>query len=379
MTWMTEELQQLEHVRRKRQMHVVDMAEGARVTIAGRSLLNFSSNDYLHLSRHPQVIEAVRQVVEHWGTGATSSRLLSGTSVIHQDLEMALAAFLKRDSALVFSSGFMTNLGVVTSLVGEGDAVIVDRLDHASLIDAARMSGARLFVYAHRDLADAEKTLQRAASYRRRLLITDGLFSMDGDFAPDSLAALCRRYETQSMIDDAHAMGVWGPEGRGHSDGFDVMVGTLSKTLGSQGGFVAASREIMELILNRARTFVYTTGLAPSCVAAAQAALSLIQEDPQLRERLLALSQRLREGLTQAGFDILGSESQIVPILLGTEDKALALAAFLNERGMYAPAIRPPTVPAGECRLRFSVTTAHSEKDIDALIESVTLWRQQHG
>ncbi len=372
MTWNSQELEQLSAARRKRQLRVVEMAEGARITIGGKSLINFSSNDYLHLSRHPQVIEAVRQVVEHWGTGATSSRLLGGTSVIHQDLETALAAFLGREAALVFPSGFMTNLGVVTSLVGEGDAVIVDRLNHASLIDAARMSGARLLVYEHASLADAEKVIQRAASYRRRLLLTDGLFSMDGDFAPEGLADLCRRTQTLSLIDDAHAIGLWGPHGRGRSEGFDVVVGTLSKTLGSQGGFVAGSREMMELLVSKARTFIYTTGLTPSAVAAAQAALSLIQEDPAPRERLIALSLLLRNGLHAKGFNTLTSESQIVPILLETEDKALALATSLYEQGIYAPAIRPPTVPAGECRLRFSVTSAHTESDIHQLLEKLT-------
>ena len=395
----------LEKQHLKRSLRSVEQNDGARLHIHGKPLLNFSSNNYLGLARHPQVIEAVQQVLGHWGVGAGSSRLISGTSVIHRDLEQALAAFMGSESALVFPTGYMANLGVLTSLAGEGDAIVMDRLCHASLIDAARLSGARLFVYAHADAAEAERVLKRAASYRRKFLVTDSLFSMDGDFAPlAELAALARREGAISILDEAHAIGVWGENGRGArtmplpppstvppppvgegttdvrsplppGEGlgerltFDIVVGTLSKALGSQGGFVCGSSELIETLVNKARSFIYTTGLSPACVAAAHAALSLIQEDPAPRERLQRLSQKLRDGLRDLGFNTLKSESQIVPILLGSTEQALACAAHLEGAGIYAPAIRPPTVHAGECRIRFSVTAEHTEKDIDHVLE----------
>jgi 8-amino-7-oxononanoate synthase len=381
-----------------RSLREVEQTEAARLSIQGKALLNFSSNNYLGLARHPQVLEAVRQVLDHWGVGATSSRLISGTSVIHRDLEQALAAFMQTEAALVFPAGYMANIGVLTALAGEGDAVIVDRLCHASLIDAARLSGARLFVYGHADLGEAERALKRAASYRRRLLVTDSLFSMDGDFAPLSdLSLLARQYKAISVLDEAHAIGVWGENGRGArfdtetgrhggqltasppprvpASDWDVIVGTLSKSLGSQGGFVCGSAELIDTLINRSRSFIYTTGLSPACVAAAHAALSLIQEDTAPRTRLAQLSRRLREGLRAAGWDIRQSKSQIVPVLLSEAERALACAAYLETSGIYAPAIRPPTVPAGECRLRFSVTAEHREQDIDQLLDALKDWR----
>lgn len=405
MTFLSEELADLKRQSLKRSLRVVDQMDGPRLTIGGRSFLNFSSNNYLGLARHPQVVEAAREVLSHWGAGATSSRLISGTTIIHGDLESALAAFLNKEAALLFPTGYMANLGVVTSLVGAGDAVVADRLSHASLIDAVRLSGARLWVYKHADAADAERVLKRAVSYRKRLLITESVFSMDGDFAPlMELAELCERYGAVGLVDEAHAIGVWGESGRGLTAGqfimsfpaatggessiddapptgalggddkgaFDVMVGTLSKSLGSQGGFVAGSQELIDTLINKARAFIFTTGLSPVCVAAAQAALSLIQEDPKPRERVQALSAKLREGLKALGFDLLGSESQIVPVLLGSPEAALACAGHLWEVGIFAPAIRPPTVHVGACRIRFSVTAEHTEKDIDQVIKAMS-------
>jgi 8-amino-7-oxononanoate synthase len=397
---LADELKSLDDQQLKRSLKPVEQTEPGRLFIQGRSLLNFSSNNYLGLARHPRVIEAVKEVLDHWGAGATSSRLIGGTAGIHRDLEDALAAFMRTDAALVFPTGYMANLGVITALAGDGDAVILDRLCHASLIDAARLSGARLFVYGHADVAEAERVLERAASYRRRLLVSDSLFSMDGDFAPlNELAALARRYDAISILDEAHAVGVWGDGGRGArvknppipplakggSDeegsiegGFDVVVGTLSKSLGSQGGFVCGTQDLIDTLVNKARSFIYTTGLSPACVTAAHAALSLIQEDlpagrqaPSPRERVVRLSQQLRDGLNAAGFDTLRSSSQIVPILLGSVERALSCSAQLEASGIYAPAIRPPTVHDGECRIRFSVTAEHTEEDIQHVLNAL--------
>jgi 8-amino-7-oxononanoate synthase len=377
--FLKEELTDLEQRSLRRALRVVSQADGPRLAIGGRLLLNFSSNNYLGLARDPRVIEAVKQVLDHWGTGATSSRLISGSTIIHDDLEKALAAFLGTEAALLFPAGYMANLGAVTALVGPGDAIIMDRLCHASLVDAARLSGARLFVYRHADAGEAERALQRAASHRRRLLVTESLFSMDGDFAPlPDLLELARRYGAISLVDDAHALGIWGEGGKGLAADAtcDLCIGTLSKALGSQGGFVAGSQEVIETLINRARPFIYSTGLSPACVAAAQAALSLVQGDAAPRTHLKELAARLREGLRGQGWDVLGSESQIVPILLGGADRALAVAGRLWESGCYAPAIRPPTVHAGQCRIRFSVTAEHSVEDIEQLLHSLSAIRQ---
>ena len=370
--YLSEDLEGLERDSLRRHLRTVTQTEKGKITLDGNPLLNFSSNNYLGLARHPQVLEAVKQVLEHWGVGATSSRLISGTSVIHQDLESALAAFLGKEAALLFPAGYMANAGVITSLVGSGDAVVMDRLCHASLVDAVRLSGARLFVYRHADAEAAEHALKRAKPFRRRLLITESLFSMDGDFAPlTELSELAKTYEAITLVDEAHAIGVWGDGGKGLSTDWDIVVGTLSKSLGSQGGFVAGSREMIETLVNKARSFIFTTGLSPACVAAAQAALSLIQEDPKPREHLKKLSAHLRDGLCAQGYDTLKSQSQIVPILLGEAKDALACADHLMKAGIFAPAIRPPTVHAGECRIRFSVTSDHEEADIDQLLNTL--------
>jgi len=363
---LVEELSQLEKNSMRRSLRVVEETQSARITLAGKSLMNFSSNNYLGLARHPRVVEAVQEVMQHWGAGATSSRLISGTSIIHRDLELALAAFVKKENALVFPAGYMANLAVVTSLAGPGDAIVMDRLCHASLVDAAHLSGARLFVFTHADAQDAEKALERTRSHRRRLLLTESLFSMNGDFAPlKNLLSLAHAHDAISIVDDAHALGVWDTE----APEADIVVGTLSKSLGSQGGFVAGSHELIDTLVNRARAFIFTTGLSPMCVAAAQAALSILQENTAPRARVQKLSSQLRDGLRRLGFDILGSESQIVPVLLGEAEEALRCANRLLEAGIFAPAIRPPTVHAHHCRIRFSITADHIEEDIDHLLK----------
>ena len=372
MKFLQDELDALEERQGRRSLRTISHSGGRRLTIDGRTFINFSSNNYLGLCRHPRVVEAAREALDRWGAGATASRLISGSIDLHEDMEKALADFLGRESALLFPTGYMANLGVVASLVGPGDAVLLDRLCHASLVDAARLSGARLFVYRHADLAEAEKALRRAAAYRRRLLVTESLFSMDGDFAPAAeLAVAARRWGAMSLVDEAHAIGVWGEEGRGVAPAFDVLVGTLSKSFGSQGGFVAGSRLLIETLVNKARSFIFTTGLSPVCVAAARAALDLIRSEEAPRRRVRDLSKRLRAGFKSQGGDTRGSASQIVPLLLGEAGGALRCAARLRDAGIYAPAIRPPTVRAGECRIRFSVTADHRPEDIDRLLEVI--------
>jgi 8-amino-7-oxononanoate synthase len=371
---LQETLDTLEGQHMRRHLRISETVEPGKIFYNGKPLLNFSSNDYLGLSRHPRVVESVQQVIQHWGIGATSSRLIGGTSIIHQDLEAALAAFMQMESALIFPTGYMANVGVITSLVGPGDAVIMDRLCHASIVDGARLSGARLFVYQHCDAEEAERVLARTASYRRRLLITESLFSMDGDFAPlAEIAAAGERYGAIRLVDEAHALGVWGLNGQGVREAaqWDVVIGTLSKALGSQGGFVASSREVIETLVNNARTFIFTTGLSPVSVAGAHAALSIVQEDEMLRQRVIGLATQLRDALGADGWDTLGSQSQIVPVFLGSAERALAVAEKLQAAGVFAPAIRPPTVHAGQCRVRFSVTAEHTESDLGKVIDAL--------
>jgi len=353
--WVNEELAVLDETAMRRRLRASD-----------ETLIHWGSNNYLGLAKHPRVIAGAQAALAAYGAGATASRLIQGQAPLHQALESDLAQFFSRDAALVFPSGYMANLGAVTALVGPGDAIIMDRLCHASLIDAARLSGARLFVYPHIDLDGAKKALKRTVGYHRRLLLTESLFSMDGDFAPlKDLIPLAHQHGAMVLVDEAHGLGVWP-----HTDSAqaDVLVGTLSKALGAQGGFVAASFPVIDWLVNKARPFIFTTGLAPACVGAAQAALALIKEGDTKAASVLDLAGELRIRLQALGWDTGRSHSQIIPILVGSASRALALAEQAKAAGHLIPAIRPPTVPEGECRVRISVTAEHTQADVDGLL-----------
>jgi len=351
-------------------------AAGPRVTLGGRELLQFASNNYLGLANDPRVKEALARGIEKWGWGAGASRLVAGHTEAHEALEADLAAFKHTEASLVFPTGYQTNLGVVGSLVGRGDLVLSDRENHASIYDAVKLSGARLVRYAHADAGDAARLLAKHRDAPgRRLLVTDTVFSMDGRLAPlRALALLAEREGAMLVLDEAHATGVLGPTGAGLAEevglesGITASVGTLSKALGGIGGFVAASREVCDLIVNRGRSFIYTTALPAAACEAARAALEIVREEPERRRRVLALAERLRGALQEKGFDSGQSETQIVPVLVGAPERALALAAALLERGIFCPAIRPPTVPPGTSRLRVSLTAEHTEEDVDRLV-----------
>lgn len=379
---MNEELKQelatIEQNGLYRRMRTVASAPERNIVIDGKPCLNLSSNNYLGLSTHPALKVAAQAAVERYGCGGTASRLIAGTLTLHEELEEKLARLKGTDAALVFPSGFQTNLGVIGALVGEGDCLIMDRLNHASLWDAAKVSRARVFVYGHRDMNDLEKLLRRAASYRRRLIVTDSVFSMDGDFAPlKDIVALAQQYGAWTMIDEAHATGIFGEHGSGLAEHcgvegrIDVVMGTLSKALGSQGGFVCGTKEMIHYLVNRCRSFIYTTSLAPACTAAALAALDLVEKEPQRRQHLLSLSAYLRQRLQAIGFKTLASESQIVPLLIGPVTETVSLSAKLWRDGMFAPAVRPPTVPEGASRLRFSLTAEHTAADVDRMVASI--------
>lgn len=371
------ELQDLEERGLRRRLRVVRGPQGPRVTVEGRTLRLFCSNDYLGLANHPALTAAAKQAVERYGFGAGASRLISGTMEAHAALEERLAGFLGTGAALVYPSGYAANLGVIPALVGQGDAVILDRLNHASLVDGARLSGAKLLVYPHRDAERLREVLERHTGFRRRLVVTDGVFSVDGDIAPlREIEALARGHGAILMVDDAHGTGVLGESGRGTLEcagleRVNVLMGSLSKALGASGGFIAGGRRLIDYLINRSRGFIFTTALPPDACAAAVAALDLVASQPGLRERLWRNVERVRDGLLAMGFDLMGSETQIVPVLVGDARKAVEVADDLYERGIFLSAIRPPTVPEGLSRLRLTVTSAHTEEDIAFLLEAM--------
>jgi len=369
------------HLRRRRRVveATPDLEQPMRVRVDGRELLNFCSNDYLGLRSHPELIRAAGECMRQHGFGAGASHLVTGHSFEHQALEQELAAFTGRERALLFSSGYMANLGVVSALSTRHDLIVADRLNHASLLDAARLAGARLRRYPHLQAAGAAQALALASDRDAAMLVTDGVFSMDGDIAPVSdLAALAAQYDATFMVDDAHGLGVLGASGGGTLEqaGLDaravpVLVGTLGKALGSFGAFVAGDEALIEWLIQRARTYVYTTALPPAIAAATRAALKLVKDEPWRRERLQALVTRFRAGAAAHGLPLSASLTPIQPVIVGDPGRALALSESLNAQGFWVSAIRPPTVPQGSARLRVTLSAAHEEAQVDALIAAL--------
>jgi 8-amino-7-oxononanoate synthase len=378
---LSSELEALDtrHERRRRRLVEVipDPARPACVRVDGRELLNFCSNDYLGLRTHPSLIEAAAACMRRDGFGAGAAHLLSGHSREHHELEAELAAFTGRERALLFSSGYMANLGVISALTARHDGVLADRLNHASLLDGARLSGARLRRYAHLDALSAHGILERHPD--TALIVTDGVFSMDGDIAPlPELAALAQQYGAWLMVDDAHGLGVLGALGRGtlehralDASAVPILVGTLGKALGSFGAFVAGDAVLIDTLIQRARSYVYTTALPPAVAAATRAALRLVQLEPWRRERLRSLVQRFRAGAASHGLPLMASSTPIQPLLIGESARALMLSEALEKCGFWVGAIRPPTVPRGSARLRVTLSAAHSEADVDALLQAL--------
>ncbi len=357
----------------------VDSPVGARVTIDGREMLCFCSNDYLGLANDPEIKAAAIAAIEAWGVGAGASRLVSGTMSPHVQLERALSAFEGTEAAVVTSTGWQANHSAICALAGPGDLILCDKLNHASIIDAAAASGARLRTYHHTNVDRLTDVLKKHRDkYHQCLIVTDSLFSMDGDMAPlREIAALKRQYDAQLMIDEAHATGVFGPAGRGVAeflaveDDIDVKVGTLSKGLGTLGGFVAGPADLIALIRNTARPYVYTTAPPPAICAAAVKSLEIIRDQPARREKLLGMAEKFRKTLNSAGLDTLNSQSQIVPVIIGTAVEALTISEKLLAEGFLIPAIRPPTVAPGSSRLRISITASHAPEDVSRLAETL--------
>lgn len=345
--------------------------------VDGERRLVFCSNDYLGLSHHPRVIEAFRDTAR-LGVGSGASHLVTGHGVEHHALEEELAAFTGRERALLFSTGYMANLGVVTALIGRGDRVLEDRLNHASLLDAGLLSGAHFGRYPHGDAAAVVQRLT-APGEGRALVVTDGVFSMDGDLAPAAaLAEVCTRHGVCLMVDDAHGIGVLGATGRGtlehcglKSEAVPILMGTLGKALGTFGAFVAGSNDLIEYLVQKARSYIYTTALPPAVAAATREALRLVDVECWRRERVLSHVQRFRAAARAAGLELAESSSPIQPIVLGSATRALAASDALWNRGIWVAAIRPPTVPEGSARLRITLSAAHRDDDIDRLVETL--------
>jgi 8-amino-7-oxononanoate synthase len=351
---------------------------GTRALHRGRECVVFASNDYLSLSSHPAVVEASARILATHGAGAPASRLISGNLDIHRRLEEALARFKKRPAALLFSTGYMANLGVLDTLAGKGDAIFSDALNHASIVDACRLSRAEVFVYAHRDMENLETLLRQTGRFQRRIVVTDTVFSMNGHLAPlAELRSIATRYDALVVTDEAHATGVLGAQGRGLEEELgltgasDVVVGTLGKALGVAGGFVASRSSIIDVLTNRARTFLYTTAPPPSVCGALLASLELL---PTLVTNLRQKAARLRELLKEKGVIAGGEPTPILPILTHDPDATMKAAAFLLDRGYIVAGIRPPTVPEGQCRLRITVNCGHTEPDLAGLADALGEW-----
>ncbi|MGH1449609.1 MAG: 8-amino-7-oxononanoate synthase [Pseudomonadaceae bacterium] len=361
-----------------RQRPLLESPQGVRVTVDGQPLLAFCSNDYLGLANHPQVIEAFAQGARQWGVGGGASHLVVGHSQPHHQLEEALAEFTGRPRALLMSSGYMANIGAVTALVGKGDTVLQDRLNHASLLDAGLLSGARFSRYLHNDPASLASRLAKATG--NTLVVTDGVFSMDGDLADlPALCAAAREQDAWVMVDDAHGFGCLGKNGGGIVEHFGlgveevpVLIGTLGKGFGTAGAFIAGSEALIETLIQFARPYIYTTSQPPAVACATLASLRLIREEHWRRDHLQKLIALFRAGVQELGLELMDSPSPIQPIVVGSSARALALSAALREQGILVTAIRPPTVPQGTARLRVTLSAEHSEDDVAQLVTALS-------
>jgi 8-amino-7-oxononanoate synthase len=365
-----------QHLYRRRR--ISDGPQGPLQQIDGREYLSFCSNDYLGLANHPEVVAAFKRGADSYGVGSGAAHLVNGHSRAHHALEEELAAFTNRPRALLFSTGYMANLGAVAALVGAGDALFEDRLNHASLLDAGLLSRARLSRFDHGDVAALQNKLSDSRA-TQKLIVTDGVFSMDGDIAPlPELAAAAREHGAMLMVDDAHAIGVLGPQGRGSCAHFGLGIGqvpilmaTLGKGVGSFGAFVAGSDDLIEWLIQAARPYIFTTATPPALAEATRASLRIIQADEWRREKLQSLISRFRAGAAQLGLPLMTSKTPIQPLLIGAAADAVAMSQRLEAQGILISAIRPPTVPDGTARLRITLSAAHSEEQVDRLLTAL--------
>jgi len=372
--------QELEGLKEKglfREMKLINSMQGPTVVIDNKEVILLSSNNYLGLAGHPEVIKAQVRASEEFGAGSCASRLISGNMALHENLERKIADFKGTEDAILFPTGYMANVGTISALAGKGDLVVCDKLNHASIIDGVRLSKAMLRVYPHKNLERLESILKKESSYRKRFIITDGVFSMDGDIAPlPELVRISRRFDAILMLDDAHATGVLGKTGKGTCEyfgireGIHIRMGTLSKALGNLGGFIAGPRTLIEYIRNKARPFIYSTALPPAIVGGCIKAIEIVEKDTTLRERLWSNVRRFCDGLLGLNFNIMDTKTQIIPISTGDASSTMKASEFLLKRGIFAPGIRPPTVAKTNCRIRASVMAVHTDAHIARAIEA---------
>jgi glycine C-acetyltransferase len=371
-----------------RGMRLVQGEQSCTATMDGREVLLLCSNNYLGLTDHPSLKEAAIKGVERYGVGSGAARLVSGNMELHEALEARIATFKGTEAALLFNSGYAANTGIIPALAGKSDAIFSDRLNHASIVDGTLLSRAKLFRYPHNDMQALRRLLAETDVSGRRLIVTDGVFSMDGDLAPlRELVALKKEYDALLMVDDAHGTGVLGENGKGSAElsgvmeDIDIHMGTLGKALGSFGAYAAASRDIIDFLINRARSFIFSTSLPPAVLAASLAAIDLVEspEGTELRKRLARNAVFFRSALQAAGFDTMGSVTQIVPVIVGEASKVMEFSRLLFEEGIFVQGIRPPTVPSGSCRLRCTVMSTHSENELQRAVASMTMIGRKLG
>ena len=371
-------LERLRTQHRYRFLRRVDTAQDARIVLDGKPVLLFCSNNYLGLANHPDLQAAAREAVERFGCGSGASRLISGNMQLHEWLEQRLARFKRYPACILFGSGYAANVGVLSSLMEAGDVIFSDALNHASIIDGCRLSRAEVRIYRHRDTEHLASLMKGAGGYRKRLIVTDTLFSMDGDLAPlPELVRLADRYDSLLMLDEAHAVGVMGPNGRGVAEhyGFDeaadISVGTLGKALGSFGAFAVCRPAIRDYLLNHARSLIYSTSLPPPVLAAAAKGLEILEAQPERRQRLMENASRFAQGIRALGFPAPDPVTPIQSVVMGDEARAMSLCEQLLLRGVYAQGIRPPTVPPETSRIRFSLMATHTEEDISKALDAL--------
>lgn len=371
--WLQEQLNKTREEGLYRKLRTMNTAPHPSMVIDGKQQLVFSANNYLGLANDQRLVAAAERVLHEFGVGSSGSRLTTGHTDWHHKLEAKIASFKQTEAALLFSSGYLANVGVLSALPQKGDVIISDQLNHASIIDGCRLSKAKTVVYNHIDMNDLEKKLIETASSKRRFIVTDGVFSMDGTIAPlDQIISLANRYHAFTIVDDAHATGVLGKNGRGTSEYFgvrpDVVIGTLSKAVGTEGGFVAGSDVLINFLLNHVRTFIFQTAMPASICAAAYAALEIIEECHEKRQQLFLNVKKIKTRLIEMGYLVKDDHTPIIPVIIGKACDAVRFSEMLQEKGIYAPAIRPPTVPEGESRIRLTVTSDHSANEIDYLL-----------
>ncbi len=374
----SEQIDEIKHQGLYRMHRLIETAQGVYIRMDGRELLNFSSNDYLGLANHPGIVAAFKRAADDYGIGSGSAHLICGHHRVHHQLEEELADFVGRDRVLLFANGFMANLGIISTLIGAGDAVFEDRLNHASLLDGGIMSGARFYRYQHADCEHLKKIISRSHA-EKKMIVTDGVFSMDGDLAPVAdLAAIANSSNALLMIDDAHGIGVLGEKGGGVVEAYQqtqhdvpVLMATLGKGFGTYGAFVAGSESLIDCLVQKARTYLFTTALPPALAEATRTSLKLVIQEDWRREKLKLLSARLQNGIRQLGLDLIETHSAIHAVLIGDNHRASEISANLLNMGVFVSAIRPPTVPKGKARLRITLSANHENQDIDKLLAAL--------